>query len=508
MKRTAMTSRAARLLCLAAAVVFLLAALPACGNAGGDSPTVPASPEISAFSSEEEAKKAIGGLQKTSFESWMYESEDVLAFELACTEAVRYVRRNTEDEDYLEKSYELYKKLLETKESVRLRTGDVPRVYVVCRSEIGREEYVGCSVAFADAEGGTGSFRDDGAKIRVRGNSTAEAEKKPYNVKLSSDRGVFGMASGSKWAMLANHFDKSLLRNKVALDLALEAGCWAALDSRYAEVYLNGKFLGSYLVCEPVTDGKNRADVNTGEGEFLVERVKNWAEETETAFYTSSLGLRFDVNASDGWNDRVARIVDEAEKAILSGDEAAIRACVDVESFVTMYVVQEIVKDCDLFYGNCHLCYSGGLLRCGPMWDMDLSMGNASAKSKEEKYLIYNNVSPFGDGGGDSAAGTWADAEWFGELMKTSFFRELAVNRFAELEPLLAHLYEDGGVIDGIVETYGVSFERNYADAGWSIAERASPYETRARFSSHGDAVRDLKDWLRRRHAYLKTVFR
>ncbi|MBO4366693.1 MAG: CotH kinase family protein [Clostridia bacterium] len=462
--------------------------------------------EILAFTDEKEAADAIYRLQGTKFETGLYEKEDLLAFENAAAEAVRYLRRNKDDEDYLERCTELYRALLTAKESMRIRTGDTPRVYIYCMEEPTTEGYVPCSVYVADRkDGNLPSFGDTAAQIRIRGNSTAAAEKKPFNIILSSDREMLGMEKGSKWALLANHFDKTLLRNKLALDLAMEAGCFAALDSRMAEVYVNGKLNGLYLVCEPVTDGKHRTGIDLSAGDFMVERVKNWAGEEKHMFYTSKMGLRFDVNYGD--DRQAAALIDRAEAVILSGDEETIWEILDVDSFASMVAVQEMVKDCDLFYGNCHLCWKDGKLYCGPMWDMDLSMGNVSVRHEEDKYRLYNNLSPFGDGSGDSANGLWADGEWFGELLKCAFFRDLVVERFRALDGVFAGLYADGGEIDRLMNEYGNAMERNYTDAGWKLNERASPYETRTRFGTYEEAVSDLRAWLQRRHTFLKNAY-
>lgn len=463
--------------------------------------------DILMFENEEEAHDAIYGLQKAQPERGLYEPEDLLRFENAATEAIVYLRKNRDDADYLSRCAELYRNMLEAKKSMRIRTGDNPRVYLYYSSEPTRDAYVSCSVYVTDKTGGLlPQIRDGEAQVRIRGNSTSDAEKKPYNLKLSSDRALLGMESGRKWALLANHFDKTLMRNKLAMDLALEAGCYAALESRMADVYVNGTLKGTYLVCEPVTDGKHRADIDVSAGDFMVERVKNWAPESEHMFFTDGMGLRFDVNyAAD--DRKAAQTVSRAERAILSGNEDAIRSVLDVESFAAMYAVQEIVKDCDLFYGNCHLCWKDGLLRCGPMWDMDLSMGNVSDRYDEEKYRIYNNLPPFGDGSGDSATGLWADGEWFAALLRCPFFRDLVKNQFRILEPLAEQLYETGGKMDALLEAFGNSFARNYAEAGWTLSGQASPYESAKQYETYDQSVEELRAWLKRRVSFLRTVY-
>lgn len=459
------------------------------------------------FGSYEEAKEAIYELRDTRFENGAYDRAAVASFEDACSDAVMYLRHNREDEDYLQKCYELYEKTLVARDAVDYLRGDEMRVYINVNGTVGEDRYSKCTVSFVDKEGGgIPSCKDTSALIRVRGNSTAGADKKPYNIKLSADMRVLGMESGSKWALLANHFDKTLIRNELAFYLASAAGGYAAPDSRFAEVYLNGKLIGSYLVCEPVTDGKHRADIDTGAGDFIAERVKAWAPGVQDTVTTRELGLRFDIEyAAD--IKKAKSVLNAAEQAILSGDEDRIRECIDVDSFVAMYVVHELLKDCDLTYGSTYLCCKNGVLFFGPVWDMDLSAGNVSAIHAEEKYYIYNNVYPFGDGSGDSALGVWARQEWLEKLYNAPFFAERVKEKYASLTPVIEDLYAEGGYIDTLVALHGASFERNYSEAGWDISAHASPYESRTVYRSHAQATEELKDWLRRRHGFLKKEF-
>ncbi len=498
-----------------AAAALALAAFSACSHAlpapvpreqAESAAPVSSAPEPKpAFASYEEAEEAIYSLRRTRFESGVYVREQVAAFDDACYEAVQYLRHNKEDADYLQKCCEYYEKMRVACESVEYRKGDVPRVYITVTGEIPADRYVRCIVSFVDKEGGVlAPVKDTSATVRVRGNSTAEAEKKPYNIKLSSDMSVLGMESGTKWALLANHFDKTLIRNKLALDLAFPAGCYAALDSRFAEVFLNGKLVGSYLVCEPVTDGKHRTGIDPGSGDFIAERVKLWSQASAQTVVTRSMGLRFDLEYCSDLK-RAERILNAAEEAILSGDEALIRERIDVDSFAGMYILHELLKDCDLTYGSTYLCCVDGVLYFGPLWDMDLSAGNVSYVHGEEKYQIYNNVPPFGDGSGDSARGVWARQEWFEKLCECRFFMDAVRKKFDRMSAAIEDLYVSGGCIDRLETEYGASFDRNYAEAGWDISAHASPYESAAEYASRKQAVEELRDWLRRRHDFLKS---
>ena len=60
-------------------------------------------------------------------------------------------------------------------------------------------------------------------KIKGRGNTTWRNTdvKKPYNLETEQDVALFGMGAQRKWSLIANLFDGSELRNKIALDTAV-----------------------------------------------------------------------------------------------------------------------------------------------------------------------------------------------------------------------------------------------------------------------------------------------
>ncbi|HOA67282.1 MAG TPA: CotH kinase family protein, partial [Phycicoccus elongatus] len=88
--------------------------------------------------------------------------------------------------------------------------------------------------------------------------SSSAVSKRPYQLKLSAGRDVLGMGSGKTWILLANHGDASLIRNKVAQDLAAEYGLPYTPQSRFVDLVVNGEYLGNYLLTEKVHEGGRR----------------------------------------------------------------------------------------------------------------------------------------------------------------------------------------------------------------------------------------------------------
>ena len=97
-------------------------------------------------------------------------------------------------------------------------------------------------------------------QIKVRGNSTAGQPKKPFHIKLDSSTDLFGMGKNKHWLLLADALDRSHLRNRLAFDLAKNLGM-DYVEGTYAEVYLNGAYIGLYMICEQIRVGSSRVDI-------------------------------------------------------------------------------------------------------------------------------------------------------------------------------------------------------------------------------------------------------
>ena len=100
--------------------------------------------------------------------------------------------------------------------------------------------------------------------INVRGNSTSRQDKKPYKIKLDKKTDVFGLGGGVKskhWVLLANVFDESLVRNKIAYDLSGQFGTPVWMKSEWCDVVMNGQYVGNYLFCQQIRIAEERVNI-------------------------------------------------------------------------------------------------------------------------------------------------------------------------------------------------------------------------------------------------------
>lgn len=133
--------------------------------------------------------------------------------------------------------------------------------------------YEACLVS---VKGGDGTVLLDSAEaeVKVRGNWTTDYEKKPLRIKFAEKQNLLGLNHGNEmknWVLLAEFKDGSMLRNKTALQISREIlgedGLYAS-DAGFAEVYLNGKYWGLYLVAEMQQTGKNRVNIFEAEKDY------------------------------------------------------------------------------------------------------------------------------------------------------------------------------------------------------------------------------------------------
>ena len=240
--------------------------------------------------------------------------------------------------------------------------------------------------------------------IKGRGNSTWGTwgfAKKPYNITIYEDAGyqdskkvelVKGVKT-KKWSLIANFLDNSLMRNKIAMDLADELGI--GMKTRFADLWMNGKYLGNYLITP-----KN--DYNAPDGGYALEN-DNYLEEGEEQFPIPGMFEIGKITGDRGYYNRmtVKDIGKDAEKQGV--DTAAIEAYFleawaaledydsenyqnyfDMDSWAKMFLMYEVSKTYDCFSGSL-LMHRDGLtasdkLIAGPAWDYDVSFGRTLHK--------------------------------------------------------------------------------------------------------------------------------
>lgn len=213
-------------------------------------------------------------------------------------------------------------------------------------------------------------FSDYLTHIKSRGNSTFErAEKKSFNIKLRNRKQLLQLKNGKRFALLANAFDKSHIRNAIALDLASEIGL-PAPRYEFISLYINSEYRGLYQMTNRVEEC---IDINRIEG-FLIE--KNGLS------LNNPIKIVLPKHISEQENDSMTELYKE-KIAYLSNcsetDESInewIQNNIDMPSFARYYLLQEITHNMDAEVNNFFMygIDKTAKLFAGPAWDFDLSL--------------------------------------------------------------------------------------------------------------------------------------
>ena len=479
-----------------------------CGRTGEDTETESVAEETvwePEFASRFDARKAC-----------LYAMEYPLPFSTYTEESARRFREYVNDanrklagEEITQEEIErLYHEILAERELLRLRQGDTARVYI--QSDTAEPwEYSACTVTVIPAEGETDPVVSYGdCQIKIRGNSTAGAPKKPYTFRLPEKERLLSMDRGRRWTLLAGMFDKTLMRTQLSFHLAQALDCPYTSQTTLVEVYYNGKYQGVYDLIEPITEGKGRVDID-GEGtDFLIEIDVN--RNDGSYYFTTGLGLRFKLDKPDDMTDarktEMTAFFAALEVALRTGDMEEFGKYIDVVSIVNVYLVMEYTKNLDSNAFSTRFFRKDGKLYAGPVWDFDLSSGNVSSICDEEGYRIYLNILGRGDGSGDSTHGLWYRQGWYALLFADPAFREQVRARYIEVHEILENVFRDNalgrGRIGALTDEYAAAFARNYADTDWDITAQYSPYETRE-VRTYEEHVEALTKWFEGRLAYL-----
>lgn len=282
--------------------------------------------------------------------------------------------------------------------------------------------------------------------LRGRGNSSWFKAKKPYSLSLARDADLLGMGQAKEWILLANAMDPSHLRNKVAYDMAAEAGMTYAPESQWVDLYLNGNYAGLYLLSERNEIHPQRVNLPEA-GSFLVSRESRWrliSQNYPRVLLDSGAALR--IHASGLTETDLYQIWQPAENAILSENGMDPQSgktwqeLIDLDSWATEYLMGEFFGNVDAGTISAYFYRDGsdpsGKIYAGPVWDYDLSMGSKGTWQTEMVQAFFADK-----------AHVWSleDRTWFHELNRKPEFRTRVRELYRDVfRPQVQELLETG----------------------------------------------------------------
>ena len=329
-----------------------------------------------------------------------------------------------------------------------VRSGNLPTMFIHTVS--GTEETIHtqrnvweyAQLCLMDTEGKT-DYQGELDEISGRGSGTWFFEKKSYNLKLNGSADLLGMGAGKKWALLANVIDESHLRNKLIYDFAREIGSYSgfAPNCEHVDVYLNGTYVGLYLLTEKAEIAENRVEADPEVILFEVDALGR-SERMLLPFvldWGTAVGIKSPESCTEQELDLLMNDIFAFQDTLLDeskGEEAL--QFIDLESWTRRYLIDEIFENYD---GGCHSQYffrdqrdgKDNRIIAGPCWDYDnCADGWFMAKQNPRCFLMQRMWKNEGE-----------HTPWYGTLMKKETFRDRVLELYRnELSAKVRHLME------------------------------------------------------------------
>lgn len=360
-------------------------------------------------------------------------------------------------------------------------------------------------------------FVDVNANMRGRGNSTwnLAPDKRPLRIRFNVAQGMLGSKAVSRdWILLANHFDRSLLRNTAGLSLAsnLEGLIWTPVATHFVQLYVNGEYMGVYQLTDEREVSTDRIDLTShsdpAKSEYFIEmdghiRTGPSLIEDEDFFTVAdeAYDIRYPSNASTQHVAYARDFLRNINTAIVAGDFDTIARYVDIASLVDYYLLNELIKNQDMNSTSVFMQIRGQgderRLYMGPAWDFDQSSGNTT------RWPVVPEM-PFADYHPEGMLVSVINV-WYCNLIKIPEFRMIAAKRWNEInDNQVADMIAE---IDELATTYQKDFDRNFdrhqilGTEMWRNSPSVQHIET---FSGQADF---LVSWLKTRVEWLDDYF-
>lgn len=318
-------------------------------------------------------------------------------------------------------------------------------------------------------ENGTLQYQGELEKISGRGNSTWNKPKKPYTIKLAEDAPLCGLESGKKYVLHAMYYEASNLSTKLALDLARYMELPFTSQSTWTDLYINGDYMGLYLLIEAVSIGEGRVEIydlekenkqlngnldtyptfiaedargylldntSTLSGGYLFEKVFSGSYKKGSVGFATNAGHAFNIrspkHASKEQVYYIKDYVQNIENLIYSSDNSYANY-IDTTSFAQRYLLEEFFNNYDAYYASTYFYKdrNSGKIYCSPPWDFDSAAGRNTTTTDYTASILTPHSLEYLD--------------WWNYLYEDEFFYNQIVDNYASLLPVLVE-YRDSKI--------------------------------------------------------------
>ena len=328
--------------------------------------------------------------------------------------------------------------------------------------------------------------------IEIRGESSQFFDKKSYGFETwdsqynDLDVALIGFPEEEDWILYGPFSDKSLIRNKLIYELSNRMGRYTT-KTEFVELTINYEYKGLYIFMEKLKRDKNRIDISKLENADIDEElisggyiIKIDKSDMEDGSYTdyNSFQSHFDVFGNENGDIRInfnyeypkpgeihanqknyiKNYFYEFESSLASNNFKdpinGFRKYIDEDSFIDFFILNELSNNVDGYRLSTYLQKDRNeKLVIGPIWDFNLSFGNADYCGGEryDVWCFKFNERCLGD--------YWNVPFWWNRLLEDEKFVDKLKGRWNQLR---LNILSDYNILTLIEEQY--SFLNNETD--------------------------------------------
>lgn len=352
-----------------------------------------------------------------------------------------------------------------------------------------KENYINATCIVSDAQNPANDINKT-TGIRGRGNSTwLLYPKKPYRLKFDKKVSLFGLGEAKSWVLRANYQDPTFIMNTVAFEIGQRLGLQYTNHSNHVEIYINGKYNGSYLLTEQVQVNEHRVNVDEDNG-FLIELDTYYDELVK--FRSEKLDLPVNVKSPEVNDISEAEFVRTAfqnfENAMFANNNSPsgnYRDLIDVNSVINYLLVNEIVYNGEVRHPKSLYMYKdiNSKIFFGPIWDFDWGFCH---EEDGTEYFMEVGIKLFDENSSGDAG------KLFAQFFKDPQFRKEYKDKWNAIKPQLYSM-------ETFIANYGEYLRKSSAEnmEVW--------YDERYYKFNFDEEIEKMQIWLRQRINFLDS---
>ena len=309
---------------------------------------------------------------------------------------------------------------------------------------------------------------------------SSQMGKNNYRFTINAAYSVLDDPMNTTWELLSNAKDATMLHTQTGFHLGKISNLHFTPHFHFADLMLNERYFGTYLLGESIDYTNNRTGVESNG--FI---VKIDASNGRTYFKTDNLEqpvtiVSPTVFSGDEDYQFISNYVRSAESALFGSNftdaTEGWQRYLDMDSFVDWYLINEIAKNLDGdFSAECYMNMKrDGKLRMGPLWKMERSFGYGDSSTSD---FVIKNV------------------KWYNRLFQDPAFVAKVKERFT-------YFYNHKNDILKEIDA-DVSYLRNAIPENnnkWEVFSGSSADDVRKKYQKE---VTTMKSWIEKRMDWL-----